>query len=280
MAWRIVLDSMVWAQAARVTTQGRQGPAAEILGLALSQQFVLVASSHIRAEVIGVLAEEPYFRRKLAPGFDPETWGDEVLAACADLVEVTGPPVLHQHAKDDPILWLAAAGGASHLVTWEERLLDLKHYRFTQVVTPPAFLRAWRNPAAHEPLAEWKVLRGGPASAASRSRQSRSSSTSTSDRRRSQAPARLAGSRPTLTMTAGISSLAAKAASSVTSSPTNRTSSAPARPTRRRSAVPLSPASTGTRFTTFLPRITAAPGRSPAASPIRARAPRGSRLRR
>ncbi len=163
MAWRIVLDSMVWAQAARVTTQGRQGPAPEILGLALSQQFVLVASSYIRAEVIGVLAEEPYFRRKLSPGFDPETWVDEALAGCADMVEVTGPPVLHQYAKDDPILWLAAAGGASHLVTWEERLLDLKHYRFTQVVTPPAFLRAWRNPAAHEPLAEWKVLRRGPA---------------------------------------------------------------------------------------------------------------------
>jgi predicted nucleic acid-binding protein len=161
VAWRIVLDSMVWVQAG-ATIQGRRGPAAEILGLALSQQVVVVASSYIRAEVLGVLSEEPYYRRRLASAFDPEAWLDESLAACAELVDVTGPPVLQAHAKDDPILWLAAAGGASHLVTWEERLLDLKHYRFTQVVTPPAFLRAWRDPAAHEPTPEWQVLRRGP----------------------------------------------------------------------------------------------------------------------
>jgi predicted nucleic acid-binding protein len=157
---RVVLDSMVWVRAAGAGRTGRRGPAAVIVALALDQQFVVVASSYIRAEVLGVLTEEPYYQRKLAPTFDPEAWLDESLAACAELVDVTGPPVLQEHAKDDPILWLAAAGGASHLVTWEQRLLGLKHYRFTQVVTPPAFLRAWRDPAAHEPLPEWKVLRG------------------------------------------------------------------------------------------------------------------------
>ena len=160
MALRVVLDSMVWAQAAGAGRIGRPGPAAEILGLALDRRIVVVASGYIRDEVLGVLTGEPWFRRKLAPGFDPEAWLDESLAACAELVDVTGPPVLQEHAKDDPILWLAAAGGASHLVTWEERLLGLKHHRFTQVVTPTAFLRAWRDPAAHEPLQEWKVLRG------------------------------------------------------------------------------------------------------------------------
>jgi predicted nucleic acid-binding protein len=160
VAWRVVLDSMVWAQAAVGRHPGRRGPAAEILDLALDQQLVVVASGYIRAEVLGVLRDAPHFRRRLLPAIDPETWLDEALAACAELVDVTGPPVLQAHAKDDPILWLAAAGGASHLVTWEERLLDLKHYRFTQVVTPPAFLRAWRDPAAHEPLPEWQVLRG------------------------------------------------------------------------------------------------------------------------
>ena len=162
MALRLVLDSMVWAQAACISSNGPRGPAAEIVQLALSHQLELIASPYIRAEVLGVLREAPWFQRRLPPGFDPETWLDITLTACAELVDVTGPPVLHEHAKDDPILWLAAAGGASHLVTWEERLLDLKHYRFTQVVTPPAFLRAWRHPTAHEPLAEWKALRRGP----------------------------------------------------------------------------------------------------------------------
>jgi predicted nucleic acid-binding protein len=162
VALRLVLDSMVWAQAACSFGNGPRGPSAQIVQLALARQFELLASPYIRAEVLGVLSEAPWFRRRLPPGFDPEAWLDGTLTACAELVDVTGPPVLHEHAKDDPILWLAAAGGASHLVTWEERLLDLKHYRFTQVVTPTAFLRAWRHPTAHEPLAEWMALRRGP----------------------------------------------------------------------------------------------------------------------
>jgi predicted nucleic acid-binding protein len=162
MALRLVLDSVIWVQAAGPTRQGRRGPAAEIVQLAIDHQFEVLASPYIRDEVLRVLREEPYFKRRLAPTFDPGAWLDESLAACAELVDVTGPPVLQEHAKDDPILWLAAAGGASHLVTWEQRLLELKAHRFTRIMTPPAFLRAWRNPAAHEPLPEWKVLRRGP----------------------------------------------------------------------------------------------------------------------
>jgi predicted nucleic acid-binding protein len=162
VALRLVLDSMVWAQAAGDLTRHRRGPAAEILHLAIHQHVVLIASSYIRAEVLGVLREEPYFRRKLAPTFDPGFWLDQAFAACAELIDVTGPAVLQAHAKDDPILWVAAAGGASHLVTWEQRLLDLTTYRFTRILTPAAFLRAWRNPEAHEPLPEWMALRRGP----------------------------------------------------------------------------------------------------------------------
>ena len=158
MSLCLVLDSMVWAQAAA----SPNGPAGAIVELARERSLTVLASSYIRGEVLGVLREMLPLGRKLAASFDPELWLDATLAACAELVEVTGPPVLQAHAKDDPILWLAAAGGASHLVTWEARLLDLKHYRFTQVVTPPAFLRAWRDPTAHQPLPEWQVLRRGP----------------------------------------------------------------------------------------------------------------------
>jgi predicted nucleic acid-binding protein len=163
VALRLVLDSMIWVQAACAPSQGRRGPSAEIVRLAIDHQLEVLASPYIRAEVLGVLREEPYFRRRLAPGFDAELWLDTTLAACAELVDVTGPPVVQAHAKDDPILWLAVAGGASHLVTWEERLLDLKEHRFTRIMTPRDFLTAWRRPAAHEPLPEWQALRRGPA---------------------------------------------------------------------------------------------------------------------
>jgi predicted nucleic acid-binding protein len=150
----LVLDSMVWAQAAA----NPRGPSGAIVELARERSLVLVASPYIRAEVRLALHDEG-FRRRLGSVFDVDVWLESTLAACAELVDVTGPPVLQEHAKDDPILWLAAAGGASHLVTWEQRLLDLKEHRFTRILTPPAFLRGWRSPAAHEPLAEWKAMR-------------------------------------------------------------------------------------------------------------------------
>ncbi len=154
MASCLVLDSMVWAQAAA----DPRGPSGAIVELARERALVLVASPYIRAEV-RLASHDVGFRKRLGSKFDVDLWLESTLAACAELVDVTGPPVLLEHAKDDPILWLAAAGGASHLVTWEQRLLDLKEYRFTRILTPPAFLRAWRNPAGHEPLPEWKVLR-------------------------------------------------------------------------------------------------------------------------
>jgi predicted nucleic acid-binding protein len=154
MTWRLVLDPMVWAQAAA----NPLGPSGQIVTLARDRQVSVIASAYIRDEV-GLALQDPYFVERLGRTFEASRWLDTTMAACAELVEVTGPPILLEHAKDDPILWAAAAGGASHLVTWEPRLLDLKHYRFTQVVTPPAFLRSWRHPEAHEPLAEWGEMR-------------------------------------------------------------------------------------------------------------------------
>lgn len=154
MVWRVVLDSMVWAQAAA----NPEGPAGEIVELARNGHLVLVASEYIRGEVLDALCDS-YFEERMGGDFDADGWLGTTLVACGEIVAVTGPPVLVDHAKDDPILWAAAAGDASHLVTWEPRLLNLKHYHFTQCVTPPAFLREWRIPKVNETLAGWKAMR-------------------------------------------------------------------------------------------------------------------------
>ncbi len=154
MRWRVVLDSMVWAQAAG----NPRGPAGQILELAREERLTLITSTFIRQEVLDTF-KDPHFARVLGQAFDAPGWYAMSLVATTEVIEVTGPSVLTDHSKDDPILWAAAAGGASHLVTWESRLLNLKHHRFAQIVTPPAFLEAWRSPRVSEPLAAWQVMR-------------------------------------------------------------------------------------------------------------------------
>jgi predicted nucleic acid-binding protein len=54
---------------------------------------------------------------------------------------VEGPQLVVEDPDDDPYLWAAFAGSATHLVTWDEAVLALKHYRGTQIVSPEAFYR-------------------------------------------------------------------------------------------------------------------------------------------
>lgn len=154
MRWRVVLDSMVWAQAAA----NPRGPSGQILELARDGQLTLITSGYIREEVLQTF-KDAHFARKLGEGFDASGWYATSLVCSAEVVEATGAAILLDHPKDDPILWAAAAGSASHLVTWESRLLDLKHHRFAEVVTPPAFLRGFRSTKVSEPVAAWLSMR-------------------------------------------------------------------------------------------------------------------------
>jgi len=152
--WRVVLDTMVWAQAATAQNSGHLSAPSEIVMRAIAGEYTLVASPYIRAEVTRVL-REPQFSKRVAPLFDPEGWFDAVMEKHM-MVEVSGSAILGDHSKDDPILWAAYAGMASHLVTREKRLLDLKAFHFTQIFAPPGFLREWRVPKVSEHLSGWK----------------------------------------------------------------------------------------------------------------------------
>ena len=56
-----------------------------------------------------------------------------------------GPPLVAADPDDDPYLWTAYVGAATHVVTWDAEVLALKHYREAQVVDPPSFLRELRR---------------------------------------------------------------------------------------------------------------------------------------
>jgi putative PIN family toxin of toxin-antitoxin system len=138
--WRAVLDAQVWVSAAI----NRAGPARAIIGAARAGAFRIVTSPYIRAEVREVFSRASV-RRFLAPAFDAAEWVEVVELATSDVVEeAVGPPVVPADPEDDPYLWTAYVGAATHVVTWDAEVLAIKHFRGAQLVQPVDFLRLLR----------------------------------------------------------------------------------------------------------------------------------------
>lgn len=138
--WRAVLDPQVRVSGAI----SRHGPARALLDEARKGAFRIVTSAYVQAEVREIFAR-PAVRRFLAPGFDPLEWLEVVELCTADVVEsAEGPVVVAADPDDDPYLWTAYVGAASHLVTWDAAVLSVKHFRGTQVVEPASFLASLR----------------------------------------------------------------------------------------------------------------------------------------
>lgn len=138
--WRAVLDAQVWVSAAIQP----HGPARAIVAAARKGSFRIVTSPHIRSEVRDVLGRPPV-KSFLAPGFDATEWVEVVELAAADVVEqAEGPPVVSADPTDDPYLWTAYVGAATHVVTWDEKVLAVKYHHGAQVVEPVDFLRRLR----------------------------------------------------------------------------------------------------------------------------------------
>ncbi|HSM92035.1 MAG TPA: PIN domain-containing protein, partial [Anaeromyxobacteraceae bacterium] len=130
----------VWVSAAL----NPKGAPRAIVEAALSGRLRLVTSAYVRTDVLDVCSR-PGVSERFRPGFDPAEWLELVETACADVVnEAEGPP-LTSDPKDDPYLWTAWVGGASHLVSKDAHLLALKHYRGAQILDPVAFLKELRG---------------------------------------------------------------------------------------------------------------------------------------
>jgi putative PIN family toxin of toxin-antitoxin system len=137
--WRVVLDTMVWFTAAA----NPNGAPGEIVRLARGGAFRIVTSTAIRSEILDVLTR-PKNRELFDPRFDPEGWLDVVEFGAADVVEDTLGPRISADPKDDMFCWAAFTGAATHIVSKDPDLRNLKHYRGAQVLDPAAFLDARR----------------------------------------------------------------------------------------------------------------------------------------
>ncbi len=130
---------MVWVSAAA----NPAGAPGEIVRLARAGEFRIVISSAIHAEVLDVLTR-PAIRHLFDPRFDAAEWLEAVEFAGADVVEDALGPRISPDPDDDMFCWAAYAGAATHIVSKDPDLRNLKHYRGAQVLDPVAFLEAWR----------------------------------------------------------------------------------------------------------------------------------------
>ena len=58
------------------------------------------------------------------------------LARAGVVESAEGPPVVPADPDDDPYLWTAYVGAATHAVTWDAEVLALKHFRGAQIADP------------------------------------------------------------------------------------------------------------------------------------------------
>jgi putative PIN family toxin of toxin-antitoxin system len=137
--WRVVLDTMVWLSPAA----NPAGAPGEIVRLAREGAFRIVTSTAIRQEILEVL-NRPRNRDLFDPRFDAAEWLDLVEFAAADVIEDTLGPRISADPRDDMFCWAAFTGAATHVVSKDPDLRNLKHYRGAQVLDPAAFLAAWR----------------------------------------------------------------------------------------------------------------------------------------
>ena len=130
---------MVWFSAAA----NPDGAPGEIVRLARGGAFRIVTSTAIRDEILDVLTR-PQNRELFDSRFDAEEWLDVVEFGAADVIQDSLGPRISADPKDDMFCWAAFTGAATHIVSKDPDLRNLKHYRGAQVLAPAAFLAAWR----------------------------------------------------------------------------------------------------------------------------------------
>ena len=120
------------------------GSPAEVLRLWRNERFELAVSEAILAEYKRALN---YERLRIRHGRNSEEIHEIVaeFREFAILVEpIETPAVIAADPDDDKCLWCADAAGAEFILSRDEHLLRLHHYKNIRIVTPAAFLAILR----------------------------------------------------------------------------------------------------------------------------------------
>lgn len=134
---KVVLDTNVLAAGILGFASTDRTPV-RLLRLWQDQQFELVVSDHIMAELLTTM-EKPFFRRRLTEDQIEST--QRLLRDRATWTPLTiSVPGVAPHSHDDPVLATALSADADHLVTGDKRFLALASYAGVTILSPRAFL--------------------------------------------------------------------------------------------------------------------------------------------
>ena len=121
---------------------GWSGPPQAILDATIQGKFLLLLSTDLLDELGRVLA---YPRLQALPQMRVR----EVLALLPHIAIMVEPEeriaVVRRDPSDNRVLECAVAGEATHIVTGDKDLLDLKSFRSIPIMTPAVFLRILRR---------------------------------------------------------------------------------------------------------------------------------------
>jgi putative PIN family toxin of toxin-antitoxin system len=134
---KAVIDTNIWVSA--LISPGNARAIADALA---ANQFALVSSKEILAELIDVL-NRPKFKATI-----PEARVQRIVTLIlkkAQFVELQHIPAVSRDPKDDIFLACAAAEQTDYLVTGDADLLVLDVYQSTKVITPAEFLNCIRT---------------------------------------------------------------------------------------------------------------------------------------
>ncbi len=128
-----VLDTNILASGALISsTIPRQ-----ILNQWQDGKFELILSQHIINELEETLSK-PYFRNILKTR-DIDDFLDLLLSDATLTLITAKVRDVATHPEDDLVLATAESGKATHIVTGDHGLQNLKHFREIQIVSPRAF---------------------------------------------------------------------------------------------------------------------------------------------
>ena len=135
---RVVLDANIYISAAIRP----EGPPGQIIERVLRHQaFELIVSPDIVDEVLRAFTY-PKVMKYLRAEIQPDAWFSGIVLL-ADLVAADDVPGgVSGDPDDDKYLVAAVEGRATHLVTGDPHLLDLKEHENVRVVRPRQFLEA------------------------------------------------------------------------------------------------------------------------------------------